>query len=380
LNACFNLNLLSQNPHVYIVCGEASGDLHAANLVRAWRQLNPNVHFKAWGGDRLLSEGVELQQHISAMSFMGFLEVVQNLGTIRRQFKQLQQSLLAQKPDLLVLVDYPGFNLRMAKWAYNHGIKVLYYISPTVWAWKKNRVYKIQKYVTKLYCILPFESSFYAQFGIEVAYFGHPLLDEITNYKSIPKSKPRLDRPILALLPGSRPQELAKKMQLMLEPASKFEATHEIVVVCASSVPSTIYQQYVKGHHVVLSHAHTYDVLSKAELALVTSGTATLETALFGVPQVVCYKGSTLSIWLARKLVKIKYISLVNLILDQKAVPELIQDECTALLMQKEIEKLLPGQEHRSAQLASYATLQLFLKQSGVSERIANSMNSFIVP
>ncbi len=373
------MEALQQNPYVYIVCGEASGDLHAANLVVAWKTLQPQITFKAWGGERLSAQGVQLEQHISAMSFMGFIEVVQNLGTIRRQFKQLQQSLLAQKPDLLVLVDYPGFNLRMAKWAHEHGIKVLYYISPTVWAWKQNRVYTIQKYVTKMYCILPFEPSFYDKFGIEVAYFGHPLQDEIKRYKNTERSPLKFDKPILALLPGSRRQELAQKLPLMLAAAAKFQETHQIVVACANTIPKSVYESYCNAHHVFLSSTHTYDLLSQAQLALVTSGTATLETALFGVPQVVCYKGSALSIWLARKLVKIKYISLVNLILNRSAVPELIQEECTIENMQLALTELLPGQQQRAAQLASYEQLQNLLKQSGVSERIANSMNSYLV-
>ena len=369
---------MQQNPYVYIVCGEASGDLHAANLVAAWQNINPNITFKAWGGDRLRAQGVELEQHISAMSFMGFIEVVQNLGTIRKQFKQLQQSLLTEKPDLLILVDYPGFNLRMAKWAHDHGIKVLYYISPTVWAWKQNRVYNIQKYVTKMYCILPFEPAFYAKFGVEVAYFGHPLQDEILRYNSTMSSVLSFDKPILALLPGSRPQELAKKLPLMLAAAAKFQESHQIVVACANTIPKTVYESYCSHYNVFLSASHTYDLLSQAELALVTSGTATLETALFCVPQVVCYKGSALSIWLARKLVKIKYISLVNLILNQSAVPELIQEECTIENMQAALAELLPGQAQRAAQLANYAQLQNLLKQSGVSERIAHSMNSYL--
>jgi lipid-A-disaccharide synthase len=372
------LDTLQQNPYVYIVCGEASGDLHAANLVAAWKTLHPQMTFKAWGGDRLSAQGVELEQHISAMSFMGFIEVVQNLGTIRKQFKQLQQSLLAQKPDLLVLVDYPGFNLRMAKWAHAHGIKVLYYISPTVWAWKQNRVYTIQKYVTKMYCILPFEPAFYDKFGIEVAYFGHPLQDEIHNFKSSEHSQLQFEKPILALLPGSRRQELAQKLPLMLAAAAKFQESHQIVVACANTIPKAVYESYCSAHSVFLSTSHTYDLLSQAELALVTSGTATLETALFDVPQVVCYKGSALSIWLARKLVKIKYISLVNLILNKSAVPELIQEECTIENMQNALSGLLPGQPQRAAQLANYVQLQNLLKQSGVSERIAHSMNSYL--
>lgn len=372
------MSQLEQNQLVYIVCGEASGDLHAANLVAAWKKINPQLQFKGWGGDRLAAQGVSIEQHISAMSFMGFLEVLLNIRTIHTQFKQLKQSLLAQKPDVLVLVDYPGFNLRMARWAQEHGIKVLYYISPTVWAWKQNRVYTIQKYVAKLYCILPFEPEFYARFGIDVAYFGHPLKDEIEHYQAAHLTTTTFNKPVLALLPGSRPQELKKKLPLMLAAAAHFQESHQIAVACAASIPLDVYQTYCKGYDVHLSVAHTYDLLAVAELALVTSGTATLETALFHVPQVVCYKGSAISIWLAKKLVKIQYISLVNLILQQNAVCELIQETCTVANMQAELQKLLPGEPQRQAQLAHYTDLQTLLQQSGVSDRIAHSMNTYL--
>jgi len=369
---------LEQNQLVYIVCGEASGDLHAANLVAAWKKINPQLQFKGWGGDRLATQGVAIEQHISAMSFMGFLEVLLNIRTINTQFKQLKQSLLAQKPDVLVLVDYPGFNLRMARWAHENGIKVLYYISPTVWAWKQNRVFTIQKYVTKLYCILPFEPEFYDRFGIDVAYFGHPLKDEIEHYQATHHPTTTFTKPMLALLPGSRPQELKKKLPLMLAAAAHFQESYQIAVACAASIPLDVYQTYCKGYNVHLSTGHTYDLLAVAELALVTSGTATLETALFHVPQVVCYKGSAISIWLAKKLVKIQYISLVNLILQQNAVCELIQEACTVAHMQAELQKLLPGEPQRQAQLTHYADLQTLLQQSGVSDRIAHSMNTYL--
>ena len=368
---------LEQNQLVYIVCGEASGDLHAANLVSAWKAISPNLQFKAWGGDRLAMQGVTLDQHISSMSFMGFIEVLLNIRTINRQFKQLKSNLLQQKPSVLILVDYPGFNLRIAKWAHHNGIKVLYYISPTVWAWKQNRVFAIQKYVTKLYCILPFEPDFYARFGIDVAYFGHPLMDEITSYQQNYKSL-SFTKPVLALLPGSRPQEIKKKLPLMLEAAAKFSSTHQIAVACTKGISIEVYQAYCKGYDVFLSTGHTYDLLGAAELALVTSGTATLETALFNVPQVVCYKGSPLSIWLAKRLVKINYISLVNLILQEAAIPELIQEECTVSNMQKELQKIRPGEPMRQTQLHHYAALQDLLQQTGVSSRIAYSMNSYL--
>jgi lipid-A-disaccharide synthase len=337
------------NPQVYILSGEASGELHAANLVAAWKQIAPHIQFRAWGGDRLKAEGVQIDKHIRELSFMGFWEVFKNLPVIRKQFKTIQRQLLTEKPDLLILVDYPGFNLRLAKWAKDHGIKVLYYISPTVWAWKQKRVFDIQKYVDQLYCILPFEPSFYAKFGLKVEYFGHPLLDEIERYRSKAPVHAQYDKPILALLPGSRKQELQRLLPVMLEAAKIFENTHRIHLVCAP------------------------------HMALVTSGTATLETALFEVPQVVCYKSSAFSVWLARKLVKIKFISLVNLILDQKVVTELIQESCTPENMCAELKLVAPNTPGRSAQIELYQILKSQLQlQEAPSSLVAKSMNSYL--
>jgi len=371
---------LKEKQQVYIVCGEASGDLHAANLVAAWKKINPSVEFRAWGGDRLMAQGVQLDQHIQTMSFMGFWEVFKNLPRIAKQFKKLKSRLKQYRPDLLVLVDYPGFNLRMAKWAHSQNIKVLYYISPTVWAWKKSRAFQIEKHVEKLYCILPFEPEFYAKLGIEVAYFGHPLIDEIQHFKLGQNESllPEFNKPVLALLPGSRMQELAHQLPLMLDAASCLETTHQIVVACAPHIQLSVYKKYCEGKEVYLSTSHTYNLLSVAKFALVTSGTATLETALFGVPQVVCYKSSSLSIWLAKKLVSIKYISLVNLILDELAVPELIQGACTAQSMGEHLASLQEGSVERAQQLEHYKRLDTLLQAPGTSARIADSMNRYL--
>ncbi len=363
---------------VYIVCGEASGDLHAANLVREWKMLNSQIQFRAWGGDRLEAENVVLDKHISALSFMGFWEVIKNIFVIGRQFRTLKKTLLETQPKLLVLVDYPGFNLRMAKWAHSQQINVLYYISPTVWAWKRSRVFTIQKYVTKLYCILPFEVEFYSQFGMQPAYFGHPLLDEIDRFNETRGSIPSFEKPVLALLPGSRMQEIEKKLPLMLKAASNFELTHQIALACSPNIPLSVYQTLCQGKDVFFNVNHTYDLLGVAELALVSSGTATLETALFKVPQVVCYKGSNFSVWLARKLVKIKYISLVNLIMDAPILTELIQEHCTSEEMKNELQDLLPGMPKREIQLKAYRHLAISLKQAGASRQIAESMNNYL--
>lgn len=367
------------NPKIYILCGEASGDLHAANLVAAWKQISPNIHFRAWGGDRLKAEGVQIDKHIRELSFMGFWEVFKNLPVIRKQFKTIQQQLLTEKPNLLVLVDYPGFNLRMAKWAKEHGIRVLYYISPTVWAWKQKRVFQIQKYVDQLYCILPFEPEFYAKYGIAVQYFGHPLIDEIKRYTGLAPSHTASQKPILALLPGSRKQELQRLLPLMLEASEKFEHTHHIHLVCAPHISLSYYQSFGLRSTITCVQGHTYDTLCVADMALVTSGTATLETALFEVPQVVCYRSSALSVWLAKKLVKIKFISLVNLIRNQLVVTELIQAQCTPENMFKELDKIRPNTSGRAVQVAHYKLLktQVLLKESP-SMLVAKSMNNFL--
>jgi lipid-A-disaccharide synthase len=366
--------------NVFILSGEASGDLHAANLVHAWKKNSGEFYFQAWGGDRLSSEGVEIKKHIRELAFMGFVEVLQNLPTILKNFKLCKQHILDFKTDVLLLVDYPGFNLRMAKWAKSKGIKVIYYISPTVWAWKENRVYQIKRDVDRMYAILPFEPAFYQKFDMEVHYFGHPLLDEIERFRQTQKTELDLHstRPILAVLPGSRKQELRKKLPLMLKAAEAFKNSHQVVIAGAPNLPVSFYEEFELGEHVTLVQNQTYQLLSQANLALVTSGTATLETALFRVPQVVCYKSSTLSYRIAKALVKIKFISLVNLIMDKEVVRELIQQECQSDLMIEELNKLLDGQQARSEMLSAYDQLINLLGQNGCSEKMALDLIEYL--
>ncbi|MEN9700180.1 MAG: hypothetical protein RLZZ301_1378 [Bacteroidota bacterium] len=364
---------------VFFVCGEASGDLHAANLVHAWKQLRPTLEVHAWGGDRLVAEGAQLHKHIKALNFMGFIEVLKNIRQIRRNFNELQQLLLQLKPDVLVLVDFPGFNLRMAKWAKAHGFKVLYYISPTVWAWKSKRVFQIQAHTDHLFCILPFEPAFYATYGIDVSYFGHPLIDEIDRFRAAGNQAPiQASKPILALLPGSRPQEVKAKLPIMLEAALGFQDTHAIFIAATSTISPEVYASILNKAEVHLMYQQTYPLLEVADMALVTSGTATLETALFRVPQVVCYKGSALSIWLAKRLVKIRFISLVNLILNKEAVPELIQEHCTAATMKQALHTIAPNTPGRSLQLKAYQELNDTLSQKGCSAQVARAMDTYL--
>lgn len=366
--------------NVFILSGEASGDLHAANLVHAWKKNSEHYEFQAWGGDRLLAEGVELKKHIRELAFMGFIEVLQNLPTILRNFKLCKQQILDFQTDVLLLVDYPGFNLRMAKWAKSKGMKVIYYISPTVWAWKENRVHQIKRDVDRMYAILPFEPAFYRKFDIEVQYFGHPLLDEIERFQQLKKTELHLNssKPILAILPGSRKQELKKKLPLMLKAAEAFKNSHQVVIAGAPNLPVSFYAEFQLGDHVTLIQNQTYQLLSQANLALVTSGTATLETALFRVPQVVCYKSSAVSYRIAKALVTIKFISLVNLIMDKEVVRELIQHDCQSDLMIDELNKLRDGQEARLEMLNAYEQLINLLGQNGCSDKMAMDLIQYL--
>ena len=362
-----------QGHRIFIICGEASGDLHAANLLKELRKKLPDLTCEAWGGNRLKEEGALILKHISELSFMGFVEVLLNLPTILRNFKLCKKQVSNFKPDLLILVDFPGFNLRMAEWAKKQGIKVAYYVSPQLWAWKQGRVEKVKASVDEMYCILPFEKDFYKQLGYEAQYFGHPLLDEIKRFKETNSEIPKFDKPVLLLMPGSRMQEIKRKLPLMIQAASAF-TDFQMVVACTSQIPIEFYQQFKKNYDVEFRVGQSYDLLNVAQIAYVTSGTATLETALFKVPQVVCYKSSALSIWIAKRVVKIEYISLVNLILGEKLIEELIQEDCNVNQMVQSMSKILTSEEEKQRILDGYNRLSKLLGEQGASRRIADSI------
>lgn len=368
---------------VYIIAGEASGDLHASNLMKSMQQKTA-VNFRFWGGDHMAKVAGPPVKHISELAFMGFAEVLANLSTILGNIKFCKKDILEYKPDALILVDYPGFNLRIAKWAKENDIPVIYYISPQVWAWKQKRVHTIKKVVDKMLVILPFEQEFYQQFGMEVSFVGHPLIDAIDQFLARTEKidlyeKHGLDeRPVIALLPGSRKQEIKTKLPIMLESLDGLEE-YQFVVAGAPAMETSFYDQFMqKNENVRIIHGETYDLLSIATAALVTSGTATLETALFRVPEVVCYKGSTISYLIAKQLVKINYISLVNLILDREAVKELIQHECNARNIAKELRMVLPEGEKHEKVLADYDELIAKLGQGGASKKAAEEVIAFI--
>lgn len=340
----------------YIIAGEASGDLHASNLIKELKILDANAQFRCWGGDLMKEQGADLVKHYRELSFMGFTEVIMNLRTILKNIDFCKKDILHYKPDVLILVDYPGFNLRIAEFAKNNGIKVFYYISPQIWAWHQSRVHKIKRVVDRMFVILPFEKEFYKNFNFNVDFVGHPLLDAVADYSN--QSNQLIldsDKPIIALLPGSRKQEIATVLPLMLS-MQKYYPDYQFVIAGAPSQINEYYQPFISNADIKVVFNQTYQLLKKAHVALVTSGTATLETALFGVPEVVCYKGGTISFAIAKQLVKVKFISLVNLIMGREIVKELIQSELNESNLKVELDKLLIN-DSRKRILADYTEL-----------------------
>ncbi len=366
---------MPENPlKFYIIAGEASGDLHASNLIKAIKRQEGNSEFRVWGGDLMEAAGATVVKHYRDLAFMGFVEVVQNLNTILGNIKFCKKDILQYQPDILILVDYPGFNLRIAKWAKKQGIKVCYYISPQIWAWNSKRVHKIKRDIDRMLVILPFEKAFYAKYGMTVDFVGHPLLDVIPEHP--PKAKLyetfglRPDR-VIALLPGSRRQEIKTMLPIMLEAAKQFPE-YDFAIAGAPSIPEEVYLRHFSANdsdqRIKIIPNRTYDLLQIASAALVTSGTATLETGLFGVPQVVCYKGSPISYRIARWVVNVNYISLVNLILDRPLLTELIQGDCTPDRLCEELQNIL---QYPQKQLKGYAELRERLGSSGASDKAA---------
>ncbi len=369
----------------YIIAGEASGDLHGSNLIKELKKLDAATEVRCWGGDLMQEAGAVLVKHYKDLAFMGFVEVLSNLRTIFKNLQFCKEDVLSYQPDVLVLIDYPGFNLRIAKWAHAQGLKVIYYISPQVWAWKENRVRQIKESVNKMLVILPFEKEFYQKWQYPVEYVGHPLVEVIDSFKAkAPLAQPASplsdpSRPIIALLPGSRKQEILKKLPIMLQ-VCRFFPDHLFVVAKAPGLEDDFYTGLLQAYPNVSSVRNdTYSLLCKAEAACVTSGTATLETALFGVPEVVCYKGSAVSYQIAKRLIKVKYISLVNLIMDKEVVKELIQDELTPENLRKELDGLLNDPRRQQQLRTDYKNLKDILSLGGhASANAAKSILQFM--
>ena len=363
----------------YLIAGEASGDLHGANLMKALKQEDPQAEFRFYGGNKMLAEGGTLVKHYSEMAFMGFTEVLLNLRTILKNMKACKADVSNYEPDTLILIDFPGFNLKIAAYAKQKGIKVCYYISPKVWAWNQKRVLKIKRDIDKLFCILPFEVDFYKTWGMEVDYVGNPLLDEIEQFHFNPQFKKHNtinDKPVIALLPGSRKQEIERLLPVMLKMVPLFKE-YSFVIAAAPTFNESYYHSFIGEHPVKLVFNQTYDLLTVAHSAIVASGTATLETALFHVPQVVVYKGGTISIAIARMLVKIKFISLVNLIMDKKVVTELIQEDCNQVALSKTL-KEISNEPTRASMLEDYKELTGVMGLAGASGRTAKLIVDFL--
>lgn len=358
----------------YVIAGETSGDLHGANLIKALKIEDPQAEFKIVGGNQMQEAADQTALiHTSQMAFMGFVEVLKNLKTISKNLNAVKADIIDYKPDTVILIDFPGFNMKIASFAKKHGIKVCYYISPKIWAWNQGRVHKIKKVVDHMFCILPFEVDFYKKFGMKVDYVGNPLLDAISNYEF--NSHFRQDNnlgeaPIIALLPGSRKMEIDEILPEMVELSFSFPK-HQLVIAGAPNFDSAYYQKFIGDLDIPIVFDQTYDLLKNAEAAVVTSGTATLETGILRVPQVVVYKANPISVWLARKLIKVKFISLVNLINDYLSVIELIQEDCNTDEIKEEIGKIIMNAEHRASIMENYDVLAEKLGEPGASLRTA---------
>lgn len=359
----------------YIIAGEASGDLHASNLMKELKLIDTQADFRFWGGELMSAQGGTLVKHYRELAFMGFVEVLFNLFTILKNIAFCKKDITQYNPDAIVFVDYPGFNLRIAKWAKQQGFKTHYYISPQIWAWKENRIKAIKRDVDAMYVILPFEKDFYEKkHHFPVHFVGHPLIDAISDRTQVHPAtfaeENGLDsRPVIALLPGSRKQEIKAMLSVMLSVVKDFPE-YQFVIAGAPNQDETFYRQFIKEENVHLLLNKTYDLLSVSYAALVTSGTATLETALFKAPEVVCYKGSRISYEIAKRVIQLKYISLVNLILDKEVVTELIQTEFTPKRLKEELTKILD--EYRRAVLfLEYYELEKKLGGKGASRKTA---------
>ncbi len=365
----------------YIVAGEASGDLHAANIIKEIKLHDPDAIFRGWGGDKMIGQGVSLVKHYKEHNYMGFFEVIKHLKKILSNLTLCKNDIKEFEPDGLILIDFPGFNLRIAKHFSKSSIPVLYYIAPQVWAWKESRVEQIRKNITQLYVILPFEKAFFKKHDIEVNYAGHPLVEHVEDFKkNIAKKKEDFlksysnnNKPVIALLPGSRGQEIAKKLPIMLGASSKYQNDYAVVIAGIKDFQK-VYDKLIDGNkNISVIYNDTYNLLNNSHVALVTSGTATLETALFNVPQVVCYKSSWISYRIAKLLVKIKFISLVNLILNKESVKELIQSDLNSINLSQELSNIL-NKNSRDTMLKDYQLLKEICGGEGASRLTASEM------
>jgi lipid-A-disaccharide synthase len=364
----------------FIIAGEQSGDLHGSNLIRELHRADPHAEISCWGGGLMEAAGARLLKHYRDTAFMGFVVILKNIRTIARNLKLCKQQVKEFGPDLLILIDYPGFNLRIAEYASKEGLRVFYYISPKFWAWNEKRVEKIKRFVNRMYIIFPFEKDFYAKHGIEVEYRGNPLVDELEKKSLVLADKESLrkqlgvpSRPVIALLAGSRRHEVEHILPMMLRMV-KYYPDYQFILTCVATLNPEFYKRIIGSADIMMVTDKTYEVLKISEAALVTSGTATLETALFDVPQVVCYRGDFLSMLIAWLVIKVPFISLVNLIADAVVVKELLGYSVNEHNLRRELQNILPGSPERNKLLEGYRMIREKLGPSGASQRIAEDM------
>jgi len=362
----------------YFIAGEASGDLHASNLIKSLVSLDADARIRGFGGELMEQAGMQLVKHYREMAFMGIIPVLMNLGTIKRNLENCGQDLLCFNPDVLILVDYPGFNLRMAEFAKSRGIRVYYYISPKIWAWKSRRIKKIRAFVDELFTILPFETDFYAKYHYPVHYVGNPVLDAVVagarplSFLQFREENRLSGKPVIALLPGSRLQEIRSLLPRMLEAVSAFH-THQVIITAAPNIPEEVYAGFTTGYNVTLMYGKTYEVLQQAEVAVLASGTVSLEAGVIRCPQMVCYRmaGGALFFSIGQAILKIRWVSLVNLILQREAVKELLQHHCSVPNIRAELNRILNDQDYRNRIAESYEELHQKLGEPGASARAA---------
>lgn len=357
----------------YIIAGEPSGDIYGSRLIKEILQQNPKAKIRCWGGDLMKNSGGELVMHYKDLAFMGFLEVLKNIFKILKNLSFCKKDILKFKPDKLIFIDYPGFNLRIAKWAKKKSFNNYFYISPQIWAWKENRVKSIKRYINQMYVILPFEKEFYEKkHNYNVQYFGHPLVNIIDeSLKSFNKKNKK--KPIIAILPGSRKQEINLILDKILDITNDFEE-YEFVVAGLNHIKKETYNKVIKNKNIRVVFNQTYELLNNSKAAIVTSGTATLETALIGTPQIVCYVTNSFNMFLARLFVKINFISLVNLILNKETVKELIQSDVNAKNIKSELKLILTEKEISIKK--DYKNLKKLLRGENIESKIVNHINN----
>jgi len=364
----------------FIIAGEQSGDLHGSNLVRGLKENDADAEVFCWGGDLLEAAGAKVLKHYKELAFMGFVAVLKNLGTISKNIKLCKKQISEIRPDVVIFIDYPGFNLRIAEWAKRDGFRTFYYISPKLWAWNEGRVVKIKKFINKMYIIFPFEVAFYMKHGITVEYLGNPLVDETERRVSLFPSGDIIrrdigidERPVIALLAGSRKHEIELVLPQMMKVIRYFPG-HQFILAGVKNIPDELYRRIIGNSKVTLIKEKTYEILHLADAALVTSGTATLEAAIMATPQVVCYKGDFFSMLIAWMVIKVKYISLVNLIMESEVIRELVQYDLTEKNLLKELKDIIQGGDRRKKILADYQELKNRIGPSGASGRVASEM------